>query len=207
MLDASPAPTFDLDAFRAWLVANGAEIIPSPRRTEVMRADSALGVIVIDTMRGGRPRGPNHVADLVQAFADGGSLDLKPKARVTPDFQRSPKSLARHAVLAARDGPGCWFCGCDKPLTIEHLVAKAHGGPNHRSNLVLACSDCNAEAGNLSVAEKVRLREAKRAVPDLLAALTEILDTFDTFAGVPFQHPADSPWAKARAAVAKVPRP
>ena len=64
----------------------------------------------------------------------------------------------------ARDGDNCFFCR--KPLagdlTVEHLVALAHGGPNHISNLVCAHAACNHEAGHLSVAEKVALALAKR---------------------------------------------
>ncbi len=44
-------------------------------------------------------------------------------------------------------------------ITIEHLVAKAFGGPDHISNLVLACDDCNQAVGTLSVSEKVAIRE------------------------------------------------
>jgi 5-methylcytosine-specific restriction endonuclease McrA len=47
--------------------------------------------------------------------------------------------------------------------TIEHLVPVAHGGPNHLSNCFLAHKRCNAAAGTLSAAEKVRLRDAMRA--------------------------------------------
>jgi hypothetical protein len=50
----------------------------------------------------------------------------------------------------------CCYCGCqtwlfEKPsnmsnnqcATLEHVVAKCHGGNNHKNNLVVACSGCN----------------------------------------------------------------
>lgn len=76
-----------------------------------------------------------------------------------------PQLTPYKRLLAIRDGRECWFCGVDKPkdeLTIEHLVAVTDGGTHNIKNLVLACTDCNAEAGTLSVAAKVKLRESKR---------------------------------------------
>lgn len=67
---------------------------------------------------------------------------------------------ARIAYLIARDGDGCLYCG--RPVdpsacTVEHVVAVAHGGPDHAANLALAHTECNAAAGHLSVAEKLTL--------------------------------------------------
>lgn len=74
--------------------------------------------------------------------------------------------LARIAYLMARDGNGCLYCGRDltaETATVEHVVPKAHGGPDHASNLALSCGPCNAAAGHLSAAEKVRLAMGRKA--------------------------------------------
>ncbi|MCP1279211.1 HNH endonuclease [Acetobacter cerevisiae] len=75
------------------------------------------------------------------------------------------KRMNRLKTLAERDGNGCFFCGSVQPLeemTIEHFVPVSSGGPNHISNMAIACCGCNREAGHLSVAEKLKLAMAKR---------------------------------------------
>lgn len=76
------------------------------------------------------------------------------------------KRLAIVEALVARDGPRCWYCIGEltgESTTLEHLCPKAHGGPEHLSNLVLACKPCNLDARDRSIAEKVKLREKKRS--------------------------------------------
>ena len=68
-------------------------------------------------------------------------------------------------ALLVRDGSDCFFClDSMEPgeETIEHLVPRAHGGPNHVSNYVLAHQPCNADAGHTSAMEKIKIREANR---------------------------------------------
>lgn len=69
--------------------------------------------------------------------------------------------------VADRDGLECFYCGDPLTLataTVEHLVPLSSGGNNGDANLALAHTDCNHEAGALSVVEKVKLREAKRGI-------------------------------------------
>ena len=68
------------------------------------------------------------------------------------------------AALISRDGEDCFFCAraLGQDITVEHLVAIAHGGPNHISNLFLAHAACNNEAGHMSAPEKVALAINKR---------------------------------------------
>lgn len=66
-----------------------------------------------------------------------------------------------------RDGKQCWYCGIDltfEQSTTEHLLATAHGGSKNNHNMTIACSPCNAEAGDLPIVEKVALRELKRQI-------------------------------------------
>lgn len=62
--------------------------------------------------------------------------------------------------LIKRDGPTCLYCEEEidpRTCTIEHIVAKEAGGPEHASNLALTCGPCNRAMGHLSAVEKVKL--------------------------------------------------
>jgi hypothetical protein len=75
------------------------------------------------------------------------------------------KRSRKVAKLRARDGFACFYCDeimKNADTTIEHLVAKADGGTDHPSNLVLAHADCNEMAANMPVIGKVLLRESLR---------------------------------------------
>lgn len=156
---------FDLKAFKDWLVQRGAVLKPITNPYEVLRVDTSEGVFVVYTNSKGKQTWPVGIDALRSAYLDGKDIPLAPE-------QKSRVRL-RHQIeaIAARDGLECWFCENgfltpdSREITIEHLVAVSHGGPNHMSNLVLACPDCNSEAGQLSVAEKVLVREAKRCSP------------------------------------------
>ena len=41
-------------------------------------------------------------------------------------------------------GGCCAFCGRQRALQIEHLLARAHGGPHVLGNLAPACAECNS---------------------------------------------------------------
>jgi hypothetical protein len=69
-------------------------------------------------------------------------------------------------VLAKSNGR-CWYCGVDKPSTIDHMLPKSRGGRNHVSNYVAACRPCNAMKSNLTVEEfrqQMKAYGAKRVV-------------------------------------------
>lgn len=154
---------FEIDAFKALLVERGAIICAPTNPYEVLRVDTSEGVFVVYTNKAGKQTWPEGIEAIRSAYLDGRNLPLSP--------EQKGRIKLRHQIeaIAARDGLECWFCenaflsADSREITIEHLVAVAHGGPNHMSNLVLACPDCNSEAGSLSVAEKVLMREAKRA--------------------------------------------
>lgn len=59
----------------------------------------------------------------------------------------------RDEVLA-RDGFQCRYCGCtNRPLTLDHVVARSRGGSDEPSNLVPACTPCNSSKGAKTLEE------------------------------------------------------
>jgi len=150
--------------FEAFLVERGAQILQPTNEWEVLRFKTSRGTsIVYCNARGGiTPTGESLKA--WEAFEKSGPWRASPapKKRVSGRDKTAPLVNA----LLRRDGIGCFYCwkettDCDRSL--EHLVSLAHGGPNHLSNLVLAHRKCNSEAGHLSVMEKIRIREQRRA--------------------------------------------
>lgn len=55
----------------------------------------------------------------------------------------------------------CCFCGCvmteernkRNSSTIEHVIPKSKGGPDHPDNFAASCDDCNNKRGDLPVDE------------------------------------------------------
>ena len=154
---------FDMDAFKAWLVERGAIVDAATNPYEILRTRTCEGIFVAYKNTKGTERWPDGLIAIREAFLAGKDIALSPdlKSRVR----------LRHTIesIAARDGLECWFCERgflstdSREITVEHLCPKAHGGPDHLSNLVIACEPCNRAAGNQSIADKVRLRERMRA--------------------------------------------
>ncbi|PGH55922.1 hypothetical protein CRT60_21980 [Azospirillum palustre] len=101
---------------------------------------------------------------------------MEPPSPITLDAEKRAKRKRSKRIrqikkIVERDGDACFFCGrsLGDDITIEHLVPITHGGPDHRSNLVLAHHACNQRADHLSVAEKVRLREEMHRQPEEFA--------------------------------------
>lgn len=142
-------------AFQAALVAAGGEWLATTNPYETARFRTSHGVGVVYRNARGRETW-NAEALAAKAHIDGRKGSLAPVA--VHDRRKAAGTVAR---LIERDGSDCFFCR--KPLgadvTVEHLVAVAHGGPNHISNLFLAHSHCNRAAGHLSAPEKIARRE------------------------------------------------
>jgi hypothetical protein len=61
------------------------------------------------------------------------------------------RSSFRREIIDAWDGI-CAYCGCQpKNITLDHVIAKARGGPTVRANQVAACARCNASKGDSDV--------------------------------------------------------
>jgi hypothetical protein len=146
-------------AFEEFLIARGAQILQPTNEWEVLRFKTKKGLsIVYRNKRDGLT--PTGEADRAWfAFERGqpwnGATPTERKKRRAPDV----------AALIRRDGMSCFFCLATmtaEDCTVEHLVPRSHGGPNHLSNYVLAHRKCNEVAGSKSAMEKIRIREAHR---------------------------------------------
>ena len=81
--------------------------------------------------------------------------------------------------LLAKWGHQCVYCGKgDRPLEVEHILAKANGGSNRVSNLTIACRPCNQDKDTKLIASflakkpellKRLLSQAKRPLKDAAA--------------------------------------
>lgn len=150
----------NIEKFREFLLKNGAIVHDPTNEYEVIRADTRQGLALIYTNKRGMISHINAVAKpLIDSWTAGKDLALSP---VKPS-RRSLSTLMME-TLSQRDGWNCFYCETEltpESCTGEHLCPKAHGGPNHPSNMVLSCEPCNQRAGNLSIVEKLKLRRKK----------------------------------------------
>jgi hypothetical protein len=154
---------FDIADFRKWLSERGGVLLPTTNEWETVRVKTCHGVLVGHRKKGGRFTFVGELSALRSDFMAGRT------PAIGPSSQRRNRMKPLIKLIAERDGLECWFSGAgfasidDVTITVEHLCPKAHGGPDHVSNLVLATEGWNKRAGSLSVAEKVRMRDAARA--------------------------------------------
>lgn len=47
----------------------------------------------------------------------------------------------------------CAYCGCDGPLSVDHLLPRKRGGPDVADNIVWCCRPCNSSKGARDVLE------------------------------------------------------
>ena len=142
-------------AFVAALTAAGGEMLAPTNPYEVMRFRTSQGVGVVYTNAKGQ-RTWN-----AQALAAKNHLDQNKGSLAPVRVHDRRKRAATYNALLIRDGGDCFFCRRElgEDMTVEHLVAVAHGGPNHISNLFLAHEACNRRAGHMSAPEKIAMRD------------------------------------------------
>lgn len=151
----------ELADLKRWAVAGGAEAQALTNPYELLRLRVAGGVAIVYRKETGKQTWNDLAHRLRVAMVTG--LPFPDELRLVKRVKNNTEKLSvEHRTLIERDGPGCFFCGEEKPgdMTREHLVPRAHGGPNHLSNKFRACSPCNMSAGHLSAPEKIRIREA-----------------------------------------------
>ena len=47
----------------------------------------------------------------------------------------------------------CAYCGCEKDLTIDHIVPRSKGGPDFTKNCLCACHSCNQDKAHTPMEE------------------------------------------------------
>lgn len=141
--------------FHAWLRKNGAEVLAPTNVYEFARFIArGQTCVVYEGRRGISANG--FAGECFEAWQNKQSINM--------GFNKKGGSHAarRKHALFNRDGASCFFCRKTmefEEATIEHLVARVRGGPDHDDNLALAHEACNAKAANLPLMEKIKLRE------------------------------------------------
>lgn len=147
--------------FGEWIAAEGGEVLPPTNKWEVLRyktVSNATGIIYQN--KAGKHTLTKQVSEDYPRFLQ--ATGLAKTERV--DRLKQHKNAKLKAELLERDGDACCYCGqfMDQP-TLEHFHAISRHGVNHPDNCGLACEPCNKIAGNLSVIEKMKLRDRIRA--------------------------------------------
>jgi hypothetical protein len=149
----------DIITFKLWLQERGSEFYASTNPYEVLRFNTPSGVGLVFRNDKTAVSAANAAAKIaIKAFYENGpwrAVDATKRIYISPQ---------RKAIMA-RDGDKCVYC--ERIFTeefsprIEHVVPVTAGGPNHLSNLALACEDCDKAVGTKSAAEKIRFAVEK----------------------------------------------
>lgn len=144
------------EKFKDFLTARGAEILMPTNEYEVIRFKANDKVSVVYRGR----RGFSFIGEAgiaFEAFEKNGSWTSNNRI-----VNRVQKRSVKARTIRERDGDACFYCGqsiATEDESMEHLLASAHGGTNHISNLVLAHKKCNVEGGHMTIIMKVKKRE------------------------------------------------
>lgn len=149
--------------FKAFLMDRGCEVLPPTNPWERLRfrAEGRTNVAYADKNGAISLVGPD-IVPAAKSFLNG--RHWKPDGAAPKESLSSRKRRMIVARLVERDGTDCFYCGepLGEDITHEHLFSRSHGGNGHVCNGALAHEDCNKRAANLSVVEKVKLREQMR---------------------------------------------
>lgn len=148
--------------FRDWLVSRGAQVLVATNPYEVLRFRTGNGVSVVYRGDSGKETYTGESAEAFQAFKTQAAW------RGAKKVNRRPVSSVVARTIRKRDGDLCFFCArlvSVEDESVEHLVPKTCGGPNHISNLFLAHSECNRFAGHMSAPEKIQIHVNARINP------------------------------------------
>ena len=159
------------EAFRAFLVARGCDVLAPTSSYEALRFKRAGRTNIVYRKSNGRftPVGMDidlAVAAFISAERRGGR---PPKVTMTiPPAVEAKRAKLRgsavHKSLLERDGDRCFYCNrkLGNDQSREHLISVANGGTDRLDNLALAHHACNVKAGTLPLIEKIKLRDKMR---------------------------------------------
>jgi 5-methylcytosine-specific restriction endonuclease McrA len=169
-----------LKAFTEWLKVNHAVILDPTNDWEVLRFKGVNGIGVIYKNKRDKHTVTGEAKIAWEAFVNSKAWNRVPTVR------RSKPSLIRNSLLE-RDGNSCFYCGVTmvnpedkwwegfeaRLMTVEHLLSITHGGTNHPANQVLACTVCNKEAGSMTLIDKIKLRDKKKGLKNVVTGTEE----------------------------------
>ncbi len=71
-------------------------------------------------------------------------------------------SSIREWVHEMEDPDRCIYCGAAGSLTVEHMIPRSRGGPDHPDNAVMVCADCNSSKGDKRLYEYFGLKNRNK---------------------------------------------
>lgn len=149
----------EVKRFKKWLHSQGAEVLQPTNEYELIRYKSKSGIGVLYCGKKGQSVSSAKVSEAITSYKNGSKWNDKPNGTY-----RSAKLSTHKNQLLARDGDCCFYCGKElgEDMTIEHILSLIHKGSNRLENMALTHSECNRKAGNLSVIDKIALRDSMR---------------------------------------------
>ncbi len=76
----------------------------------------------------------------------------------------SMRSLYDDEKVKYKHPQSCCYCGAIERLSMDHLISRKKGGPDHADNLVWACTPCNSSKRDRDL---LAWLEAKNRVPSI----------------------------------------
>lgn len=150
----------EVNKFKVFLIKQGAEVISVTNEYEIIRFKCEKGTgIVYENKRGNQ----TFCGPAQEAYE---FFKRNQKWSCIDKVARAKRSVVMDEIIE-RDGEHCFYCGekfdesdANKMTTLEHLHAISAGGNNHINNLVLAHRICNTMAADMSLIDKIKLRES-----------------------------------------------
>lgn len=170
----------NVENFARWLTANGAQVHkgknewelisfrfpPHPAFSQLYERDDGAIVFTGIAYKAYKRFRTNH------SWSPTGTNSSQARSRsLNTEFDRQI-----NAVLLERDGDACALCGLPlgQDVTREHWVATSVGGPDHPNNMALMHTKCNTIINNMSVTEKLRIRDVMRGYREPAQPLEKI---------------------------------
>lgn len=131
-MEPKPFNMNQLDNFKNWLIAKGAEILRVTSEYEILRFKTnrpGVSIIYFNKYKVCTLTGESEVA--WTAFCS----NISWTAGNTNVKRRKCKSSVLYQTLKERDGDVCFYCGLALNrdfISIEHLLSINHGGSNHQ---------------------------------------------------------------------------
>lgn len=149
----------DLKDMEDWLRLQGAEVLSPTNPYEVVRFRARGGVHIVYQNGAGVIKASGFAWECVQAFKKKHGVWMGSTQKTRSSFAK------KKAALRNRDGDICFYCLLpmqEEEMTVEHLIPRQIGGPDHIDNLVLAHEKCNMAAGKKPLKEKIEVHVQAR---------------------------------------------